>query len=610
MSVFPLRPASMLKALTRRLGYFPRGERGSVSVELIITLPLLIWALAATVVFYDGYRARYHAQMAAQTVADIMSRETDLFTANYVEGLNDVFDFLADSRYPTRIRVSSVIWDSQNQRNRLQWSYGTRDLTALPADTFELMQDGDLETLLAQFGADTSFSFTGAATQMPVADLPDRIPPVLPGEALLLVETFALWEPFASVGIGQLRFTPVVVVRPRFAPWINFEGVEEVYPEADYEVAWTGGGNESLPDPNENDDTPTPTADRTFGFDDGVTTGFSQTTIRSGGPSGAYLGLFASETWANPVTLDVDLLTAGTNATIAFDLMIVDTWDGWANSYILPRGDTFSLLINGTPVTMQGFINWSQAPYNNTRVSAGYLNGATYRTTMTRTRTDTNFAGGASNDQLWHVVLSIENAPQTFRLGFSAGVDSVSSDESWGIDNLTIAASGSGSAAPFTANASVLMTADPHTRFPRYGGCPEYRIAAPWLTMTRDDLTTGITMTREVGGQTNVSGCSSVGGLGYVNASPHLVLNYDNQNSTSTRQGLLITLNDGNSGRTCDSTLIVRDPNGQFWFNDDYSGWNAGLRIAGAVSGQYVIWIGGYSRGSCTSALSFSRWTQ
>jgi hypothetical protein len=602
-------PRHLMHRLAARARTFREGAQGSVSVELVITLPLLLWALAATVVFYDGYKARYHAQMAAQTVADVMSRETDLFTGNYIEGLNDVYDFLADARYPTRIRVSSVIWDSEHERNRLQWSYGSRDLTALPENTFELMQAGDLETLLAEFGDDQTFTFAGASAQMPVSDLPDRIPPVLPGEALLLVEAFSLWEPFANVGIGQLRFAPVVVVRPRFAPWINFEGVEPIFPEADYEVAWTGSGNDSLPDPNTPVDPPAPSASRTYSFDDGVTTGFSRTTIASGGPSGSYLGLFASETWDTPVTLAVDLLTAGTNATIAFDLLIVDSWDGYANQYILPRGDTFSILLNGTPISVDPFIQWSQAPYDNTRASSGYYGSSTYRVTMTRTQSGTNFAGGSSTDQVWHVVLTLENAPQTLTLGLSAGVDSGSYDESWGIDNLTIGSSGTGTAAPFTPNASNLLTADPHNRFRRYSGCPEYRIPAPWLTVTRSDLATGISMTRQASGTTALSSCADTGGWGYAIASPSLVFNYDGQGVSSRSSGLQIRMNDNNNGYTCDTTLIIRDPNGQWYFNDDYSGWNAGLRMTNAPSGQYVVFIGTYNRTTCNSTLTIDRWS-
>ncbi|MFN4102617.1 MAG: hypothetical protein ACK4GT_22880, partial [Pararhodobacter sp.] len=182
--------------------------------------------------------------------------------------------------------------------------------------------------------------------------------------------------------------TPVVVVRPRFAPFINFEGVETIHPEADYEIAWTGSGNESLPDPNENTDPPPvepPTAARSFSFEDGVTTGFSHNNLHRGGPTGNFLGLFGPETWDNPVTLAVDLLTEGTNATITFDLLIVDTWDGYNPQWSLPRGDTFSLMIDGTPISLDPFSAAEVAPYPNSRVSAGYLRGMTYGVTMTRT---------------------------------------------------------------------------------------------------------------------------------------------------------------------------------------------------------------------------------
>ncbi|WP_127107479.1 TadE/TadG family type IV pilus assembly protein [Pararhodobacter zhoushanensis] len=594
-----------------------KDERGSVAVEFVITLPLLLWGLVATVVFFEGYKARYNAQMAAQTVADIMSRETDLFTGNYIEGLNNVFDFLADSEYPTRIRVSSVIWDSTTERNRLQWSYATRNMAPLPENTFELLQNDDTATLLAEFGDDTSFSFTGAAAQMPVSDLASRIPPVLPGEALLLVETFALWEPFASVGVGNLRFAPVVVVRPRFAPWINFEGVETIYPEASYEVAWTGSGNTSLPDPNDPDEPVTePPAGATYAFENSVTTGFSSNTVTAGGPTGRYLGPFGASTYNNPVTLSVALPSANTNASIAFDLFIIDTWDAYNASWAPSYGDNFTLMYNGQPISLDLFNTALSAPFNNARTSAGYIAGVTYGVTMTRTSSGTNFTGSADHDSAWRVVVTLQNAPQNFTLGFSASVQESLANESFGIDNLTIASSGTGTPPPFTANPSNLETRDPHTRFARYSGCPEYRISAPWLTMTRSDLTTGITMPREAGGPTDASRCAASGGRGRVQASPHLVLNYDAQGVVNSSSGLLIRTDDYNNGGTCDTTLYVRDPNGQWWFNDDVSNttygrdYNSRLQIAGATSGQYEIWLGTYGSSRCTSDLSISRYTR
>ena len=603
----PSRSAMFAKTLMNFLlpDRFRRETDGSVSVELVIVVPILFWALAATVVFYDGFRDRYQAQMAAQTVADIMSRETDLFDAAYVEGMNDVFDVLLDGRYPSRIRVSSIIWDSTNQRNMLQWSYGTRGMSGLPTDTFELMQAGDLTTLQALFGNDTSFSFAGAAAQMPVSDLPSRIPPVLPGEALLVVETFALWSPFANVGLGEMRFNPVVVVRPRFAPWINFEGVDPIFPEAAYEVAWTSDDT-GLPDPDGGggtDPDPDPDAGTSFSFDTGVTTGWTSSTTTSGSAGGGgFLGPFGSETLQTPVRLAVDLGTAPAQATIRFDLMLFDTWDGFdpANQ----RGDTITLLIDDMPITMDAFTSAASGVYGNRRTASGYVGGAAYQLVMVPEITGQNFYGGSARDQLWAVELTLTDAPAQFRLGFSATTNGAIRDESFGLDNVSITATGAAGAAQYSPDPNALVGYDTLTGFARYSGCPDYRAPAPWLTMTASDLqSSAVSVLRNAGGPQNIRNCPDTGGRRYAGGSPNLVLNYVGQTGQVGTPDLVIRTDDGNNGYSCDTTLIMRDPSGQWWFNDDVSGWNAGLTVRNPQTGPYVIFVGTYGRAECQSRL-------
>ncbi|MEE8390175.1 MAG: hypothetical protein V3S14_05180, partial [Anaerolineae bacterium] len=44
-----------------------------------------------------------------------------------------------------------------------------------------------------------------------------------------------------------------------------------------------------------------------------------------------------------------------------------------------------------------------------------------------------------------------------------------------------------------------------------------------------------------------------------------------------------------------DATLIVNDPTGDWYCNDDFSGWDPMVELTNATSGQYDIWVGSYS---------------
>ncbi|PZX40729.1 Flp pilus assembly protein TadG [Roseinatronobacter thiooxidans] len=176
---------------------FARDTDGSLSVEAVLIAPLLVWAIVATFVFYDGFRSKTRVQIAANSVVDVLSRETDLITSDDIDQLNNLFDALSGARTPTRIRVSSVAHDNEEEGHVLAWSYGTRGLA-------------DAENL---------------------EELTGIVPPVLLGEALIVVETFSTWTPpFSIPGIsGLVKLDAQVASRPRFAPRLNFEGVGPVF---------------------------------------------------------------------------------------------------------------------------------------------------------------------------------------------------------------------------------------------------------------------------------------------------------------------------------------------------------------------------------------------
>jgi hypothetical protein len=600
---------------------FVTENRGSVSIETLIMVPMLFWAMIATVVFFDGFRSRNQTQMAAQTVADLLSRSTDAFTTNYLEGMNDVFDFLADSRYPTRLRVSSVMWNSAQQVNALQWSYGTRGFSALPAETFLDLANNDMDTLIARFGAASGFNFGAAAAQAPIPELAQRIPPVLPGEALILVETFAMWSPFANVGVGQIRFNPVVVTRPRFSPWINLEGADELFPESDYEVTFVGYTPALPPPVPEPEPEPVPQFQPTVTsqtFDGPAPAGWSHTptttTTRPG--IGTFLGPFGGETWDAPVTFAANLGMADlASARIEFDLLIIDSWDHYDTTHASVEGDVLSILINGTPIALDAFAhNVTTGVMTNTRTATVNMGGSVYTTTLTRTAGPANmFGSGSWTDDIWRVTIDIQAPPQNFNLGFRARLNSGISDESFGIDNLVITrAQGTRTPAAFIPNPATLLGTDPHTRFPVHSGCPDHRLSANWVTLRASQIGGGFGFQRRARGATRVTSTQCPGMLDYrhAHASPTLVFNYTHDVAQIDGNRLRLRTEDGNNGNTCDATLIVRDPNGQFWFNDDISSsnYNARLNMGHPPTGVYHVWIGHFASNACNTQFRIERY--
>ena len=79
-----------------RLRRFRSDERGVMATEAAIIAPMLASAVLASFAFFDGYRASGVNMKAAYTVSDMISRETDYITNDYLDGALGLFNFLAD----------------------------------------------------------------------------------------------------------------------------------------------------------------------------------------------------------------------------------------------------------------------------------------------------------------------------------------------------------------------------------------------------------------------------------------------------------------------------------------------------------------------------------
>lgn len=173
-----------------------------------------------------------------------------------------------------------------------------------------------------------------------------------------------------------------------------------------------------------------------MGFDDGNFDGWSSTRLGGNDILGAFLGPFAGSDPA--VTNEVTLPPGATEATIKFDVLLLDSWDGASTSYsdarLGGRGDGLSFSVDGVEI---GFSAMTNSRALNPEGSFE-INGSTYSYEMTRVEGgDYGYYGW--NDARYSVSITATDPPNG---GFTFGVNGTSNqglnDESFGIDNYSV----------------------------------------------------------------------------------------------------------------------------------------------------------------------------
>jgi hypothetical protein len=173
-----------------RMTRFWKGSRGAVSIEGMLAVPVLVWAMVAMPVFFDAFRQQNLAMKASYTVADMVSRATDALVPADIDGLAAVFDDLTFSREPGWLRVTSLRRDAAGVP-RVIWSRATGGEPALT--------DGTL------------------------AEHDHLVPVMATGDTVVLLETFLRYDPPFNVGIGSGWTANAIVTRPRFASQVVFD---------------------------------------------------------------------------------------------------------------------------------------------------------------------------------------------------------------------------------------------------------------------------------------------------------------------------------------------------------------------------------------------------
>ncbi|WP_069298313.1 TadE/TadG family type IV pilus assembly protein [Neptunicoccus sediminis] len=172
----------LLKRLTNRLNALKRDESGATMVEFMFILPLVAFWFAGTFTFFDAYSTWTRSVKATYTVADILSRQTEV-DDQYIKDMNTLFaSIMGVDSSDTYMRISNI--DNTEDGLEIDWSVGTGTYPALTRNK----------------------------------DIPHEIFPNLQvGESTILIESHIPFVPFQEyIGIEARLLVKKLVMSPRF----------------------------------------------------------------------------------------------------------------------------------------------------------------------------------------------------------------------------------------------------------------------------------------------------------------------------------------------------------------------------------------------------------
>ena len=178
------------------LNKFLRREDGTLSVEAVFALPMLMWVMLAMIVFFDAFRQVNAGQKATHMIADMLSRQEDGTTVDgtFLNAALETFEFLTNGNGNNAIRVTVITMvedpiTSIRTRNCV-WSKGAG----------------------------------GANGYTDLTAIEPRLPDMAPGDQMIIVEGEHEWSPGFSVGLTSYRFGDISLSRPRYSARLDWDG--------------------------------------------------------------------------------------------------------------------------------------------------------------------------------------------------------------------------------------------------------------------------------------------------------------------------------------------------------------------------------------------------
>ena len=170
---------------------FHDDERGSMAIELMLVVPILLWVFLSTFVYFDVFRVETNSVRATVTLAEMMSRE-DTIDGAFLDNTREILRALTFEEANPDFRVT----------------------------VYEARADGVFQFVWAE-----SRGFDSALTDDDVRELQDsgRLPPMNQFDQNIYVETRTQYDAPFNIGIGpfvvtnleDVTFTEEMVIRPR-----------------------------------------------------------------------------------------------------------------------------------------------------------------------------------------------------------------------------------------------------------------------------------------------------------------------------------------------------------------------------------------------------------
>lgn len=189
--ITPIKHLPIMTRLRARIAGFNNDTRGTVTVEALIMLPLLLWAYCALFTFFDAYRQTSINHKAAYTISDMLSRETTPVTNDYLDSAQSMLGFLTRSGTERRMRISVVRYDEDTDEHYIEWSEVRGTVSALDNTAVSTMES--------------------------------KLPVMVDEERLVLVETWTEYDAPFNIGLNGQTISTFVFTRPRFAPQLLFD---------------------------------------------------------------------------------------------------------------------------------------------------------------------------------------------------------------------------------------------------------------------------------------------------------------------------------------------------------------------------------------------------